>query len=573
MLMATIQVVTGLNAGERYDLVGRETLLGRHPECQIVLRDSTVSRRHARITQDREGFWVDDLGSQHGTRVNGELIRGPHLLVDRDEIQISQVTLVFRSSDVSEVADPSRKTTTDRPSTIVTSIQLLTEEGSAEDSKTAPKWKALLDITRSLGVSLDLKQVLPGVLDNVFKILPQATRGCVMIVDRNTSRLRPYAVKHAHGKSDAPPVLSRTISNTVMAEGKAVLISDTEASPDAASESMMDLKMRSILCAPLIGSSDKPFGLIHLDSQDPGRQFNADDLEILVNIANLVGQAVDHAHLHETALQFDRRERDLETARQVQQHFLPRERPDVAGYELCDYYKPAEAVGGDYFGYTPLPDGQLAIAVGDVAGHGVPAALLMARLCSEARYCLVTQLLPSDAVQALNHQLSKHGFSFFITFSLCVLDPVRHELTIVNAGHMPPLVRRARTGHVDSLGSDATGPPLGIDPTLAFRQTKAHLEPGDLVMMYTDGVSEAANLGGARYGIDRIRQILASATHPKDLMDRLLADVRAFSFTRSEDVTGAFMVEQLTSGQRTFSQAAPQEDDVCIVAFSRRADE
>ena len=571
--MAIIQIVSGVNSGEEHELAGRETLIGRHPECQIVLRDSTVSRRHARISQDQHGFWVHDLGSQHGTRVNGELIRGPHYLSDQDEILLSQVTLVFRLYSVSDEEDLSRQTTRDRPSTIVTSINVLSDETSSEDSKASPKWKALLDITRSLGVSLDLKEVLPGVLDNVFKILPQATRGCILITDRNSSRLRPFAVKHASGKTEELPVLSRTISNSVMTEGKAVLISDTEDSGEAASESMVDLKMRSIMCAPLIGSSEKPFGLLHLDTQNPGKPFTADDLDILVNISNLVGQAIGHAHLHETALQFDRRERDLETARQVQQHFLPRERPDVTGYELFDYYKPAEAVGGDYFGYTALPDGQLAIAVGDVAGHGVPAALLMARLCSEARYSLVTQLLPSDAVQSLNHELSKRGFSYFITFSLCVLDPVRHELTIVNAGHMAPLVRRARTGIVEALGLDATGPPLGIDPTLEFQQAKANLEPGDVVMMYTDGVSEAPNLSGGRYGIDRIKHVLASAKDARDLMERILSDVRAFSFTRAEDITGAFVVEQLIGGSRAFTQPAPQEDDVCIVAFARRQDE
>jgi sigma-B regulation protein RsbU (phosphoserine phosphatase) len=409
------------------------------------------------------------------------------------------------------------------------------------------------------------------VLDNIFKILPHATRGCVLIADRNSTRLRPYAIKHSGGKTEDIPVLSRTISNSVMTEGKAVLISDTFDSDESASESMFDLKMRSIICAPLIGSSDKPFGLIHLDTQNPVKQFKAEDLDILVNIANLVGQAIDHAHLHETALQFDRRERDLETARQVQQHFLPRERPEVAGYELFDYYKPAEAVGGDYFGYTPLPDGQLAIAVGDVAGHGVPAALLMARLCSEARYSLVTQLLPSDAVQSLNHQLSKHGFSYFITFSLCVLDPVRHEITIVNAGHMAPLIRRARTGIVEAVGADATGPPLGIDPGLEFQQAKAYLEPGDIVMMYTDGVSEAPNLSGGRYGIERIKHIMADAKGAKDLIELVLGDVQAFSYMRSEDITGAFVVDQLLSGSSVFTRPAPQEDDVCIVSFARRA--
>jgi phosphoserine phosphatase RsbU/P len=546
--MASLNIVSGANKGESYSLAVRESLIGRHPECQIILRDSTVSRRHARITRDSTGFWVDDMGSQHGTRVNGELIHGPRQLNDGDEIQLSQVKLVFwEHSSAGLRNDSNHRTTTDRPSTIVTAINVLAGPESEEDSQSAPKWRALLEITRSLGVSLDLKRILPGVLANVFKIMPQASRGCIMIADQANGRLKAYAVRHASGNAGGSPTISRTISNSVMTEGKAVLISDVAELEDSASESVVDLNMRSIICAPLIGSAQKPFGLIHLDSEDPARRFNSDDLDILVNIANLVGQAVDHAQLHETALQFDRRERDLETAKQVQQHFLPQERPLIPGYDLFDYYRPADAVGGDYFGYIMLPDGQLAIAVGDVAGHGVPAALLMARLCAEARYCLVTNLIPSEAVHALNQQLCKQPFTFFITYALCVLDPIRHELTIVNAGHMPPLVRRSQSGEVETLGAEITSQPLGIDGAVEYRQATVQLEPGDLILLYTDGVSEAPNRIGQRYGFEQINRILEGTQSPQTFVERLLADVQEFS------------------------QGVPQEDDVCVVAFARQA--
>lgn len=545
--MATLHIVTGANTGEKHPISTRESLIGRHPECQIILRDSTVSRRHARITRDSAGYWVDDVGSQHGTRVNGELIRGPRQLRDGDEIQLSQVKLMFVAEPSLVEDDEQLRQTLDRSSTIVTSINVLTDAGLKDDSQSAPKWRALLEITRSLGVSLDLKRILPGVLENIFKILPAATRGCIMVADHGSGRLRPYAVRHVGAGENVPPTISRTISNNVLTEGKAVLISDVRELAESASESVVDLQMESIICAPLIGSADKPFGLIHLDSQDANHQFTSDDLDVLVNIANLVGQAVDHSQLHQTALQFDRRERDLETAKQVQQHFLPQERPDVPGYDLFDYYKPADAVGGDYFGYTALPDGQLAIAVGDVAGHGVPAALLMARLCAEARYCLVTNLIPSDAVQALNQQLSKQPFSYFITYAMCVLDPVRHILTIVNAGHMPPLIRRAKTARVEPLGADITSPPLGIEVNVEYRQATVHLEPGDVVVLYTDGVSEAPSRDGQRYGFDRITHILKSSANSKYFVEQLLADVR------------------------TFTQGVAQEDDVCVVAFARQA--
>lgn len=532
-----LQIITGLNSGDSYPVEPRETLLGRHPDCQIVLRDSTVSRRHARITFDGTHYHVDDVGSQHGTRVNGELIRGPHRLRHGDEIQLSQVTIIFYEQGGSGE---------DHPSTIVTSVDMLGEAMGPRDTQTAPRWRALLEITRSLGVSLDLKTILPKVLDNVFSILPQATRGWIVLVDKPEGTLRTLATRHTGGGKYGAIPLSRTITEKVMKEGKAVL--STDAGRDerfGASESVLELKMRSLLCAPLVGASREALGMIQLDAQDPARQFTADDLDILVNIANLVGQAVEHSRLHETALQFDRRERDLATASQVQMHFLPQDRPSLTGYELFDYYSPADAVGGDYFGYTLLPDGRLAVAVGDVAGHGVPAALLMARLCAEARYCLVTNPVPRDAVRMLNRQLTRQNLNFFITFALCVVDARQHQVCIVNAGHMPPLLRHAADGQVVSLGGEIARPPLGIDVTIAYEQEVVALQPGDLLMLYTDGLSEARNARGELYGVERIQELISRGARAEDLVRRLLADVQKFM------------------------QNTSQEDDVCIVALAR----
>lgn len=541
--MASIEIVSGVDSGVTHDLKFRETMIGRHPECQIVLRDSTVSRRHARIRQDGDHYVVDDMDSQHGTRVNGELVRTAAPLRNGDELLLSQIRIVFHSS-TAEDGDSS-----DRPSTIITSLDVLQAAGVQRDSQNAPKWRALLEITRTLGVSLDLQEILPNVLENIFQILPEASRGCILLADQVTRRLRPFAIKPSIEKSGEPPPISRTISESVMSQAKAVLSTDAGADERfSASDSVMDLKMHSVLCAPLIGSSQEPFGMIHLDAQDPTAQFTAEDLDVLVNIANLVGQAVDHVRLHETQMEFARRERDMDTARQVQTHFLPQDRPSIEGYQVFDFYEPTEKVGGDYFGYIPLPDGRLAIAVGDVAGHGVPAALLMARLCSEARYSLVTDIIPSEAIDRLNRELCKTTFTYFITFALCVLDYQRHELTIVNAGHMPPLCRRAKTGAIESLCADASCPPLGIEAAITYREETVKLEPGDTVLLYTDGVSEAPNAKGERYGIERIAAVLAHGTNAVNSGERLLREMTAFSGKEE------------------------QEDDVCIVAFSRNAE-
>lgn len=538
--MALLEIVSGIDSGATHDLKSRETMIGRHPECQIVLRDSTISRRHARIRLDGERYFLDDMDSQHGTRVNGEPVRTAAPLRNGDEILLSQIRMIFRISvEDGDLED-------DRPTTIITSLDVLQAAGLKTDSQNAPKWRALLEITRALGVSLDLQEILPNVLENIFRILPQASRGCILLADQTNGRLQSFAAKPAFDQKDEPPPISRTISESVMSQAKAVLTTDAGADERfAASDSVQDLKMHSVMCAPLIGALQEPFGMIHLDAQDPVAQFDAEDLDVLVNIANLVGQAVDHARLHETQMEFAQRVQDMDTARQVQTHFLPQERPTIEGYQLFDFYEPTEHVGGDYFGYTWLPDGRLAIAVGDVAGHGVPAALLMARLCSEARYSLVTDIIPSEAIDRLNRELCKTSFMYFITFALCVLDIQRHELTIVNAGHMPPMCRRARNGEIESLCPDVACPPLGIDGSITYREDTVKLEPGDIVLLYTDGVSEAPSAQNDRYGIERIATVLAKGTNAVNAGERLLREMTAFSGKEE------------------------QEDDVCIVAFSR----
>ena len=183
-----------------------------------MLRDSTVSRRHARIVFEENYYYVDDVGSQHGTRVNGDMIRLPYRLKHGDEIQLSQVTLVFN--------DPAQKPSEENPSTIITSVDVLGGPESTEETHTAPRWRALLDITRSLGVSLDLKTILPKVLENVFRILPQATRGWILLAENPGGTLRTYASRQSGLVRGGPIPISRTITEKVMREGKAILSTD-----------------------------------------------------------------------------------------------------------------------------------------------------------------------------------------------------------------------------------------------------------------------------------------------------------------------------------------------------------
>ncbi|RMG36405.1 MAG: FHA domain-containing protein [Planctomycetota bacterium] len=543
--MALLRGLTGDQQGREYALERTRTVIGRHPQCHIVLSESTVSRQHAQIVRRGEAFFVEDLGSQNGTRVNGAMIEQAVRLSTGDEIDIEGIVFRFEGDEISV-------DTEERPSTILTTINAVQEPVNRADVNAAQKLRALLQILESLGDTLHIEKLLPRILDGIFRIFPQADRGCILLADEQTGRLRPMAVKNTRVPSAAqqPYVISRTVARKVMDEGQAILSVDAkEDSRFVASDSVAELEIRSMMCAPLTAPNGSTIGLIELDTHHVGKQFSENDLDVLANVARLAGQAIEHARLHRRLLRLDRREQELKTAREVQLHLLPRQRPQVSGYEFCDFYRAADEVGGDYFGYLRLADGRIAITTADVAGKGVSAALLVARLCADVRYSLVTESSPAKAVQRLNVELSQSVLAGrFVTFALCVLNPANHTLQLVNAGHPAPLLWTAGRNEVQAIGNDETsGPPLGVEPTWKYKQVELSIQPGQGVLLFTDGISEARNQQGELFGETRIRDAVSGARSAQQACERVLESVESFA-----------------------AGNAPR-DDVCLVAFARTA--
>jgi serine phosphatase RsbU (regulator of sigma subunit) len=281
---------------------------------------------------------------------------------------------------------------------------------------------------------------------------------------------------------------------------------------------------------------------------DQRRRFTRDDLEVLASVACQAAVAVENAQLHEVAVQEELLQRELVVAHKVQQGLLPAGPPVVAGYDFFDYYEPANQLGGDYFDYIPLQGGRIAVALADVSGKGISASLLMARLSAEVRYCLAMCSTPAEAMNRLNKVFCQNRWEDrFVTMALAVLDPLQHEVCLVNAGHLAPLVRRA-SGDVEPVGQTITAFPLGIEDEVEYKQCAVPLGSGDLLLMHTDGIPDAMNPAGEFYGAARLRaQIAAEATDASNLGRRILAEVRQFISTR------------------------PQTDDMCLTIFRRSA--
>src|SRR5262249_8575208 len=273
------------------------------------------------------------------------------------------------------------------------------------------------------------------------------------------------------------------------------------------------------------------------------------DLQLLRGVANYASIAMENARLHQEAVARERLKRDLELAHQVQLSFLPRSLPQVAGYDFYAHYEAAFEVGGDYYGFIPLPPtasqtrGRLAVTLGDVAGKGVPAALLMAKLSSDTRFSLLTEPDPAKAIAKLNDLL--HEFTCqadrFVTFVAALIDPEAHVATVVNAGHPSPLLYRKGGALEVAVTKEKTGVPLGIDNGVEFKACPIALGPGDSLLLYTDGIPEALDVRNKQFGLKGMQTALSGVgdATPKQLTGRLVKAAQAHAAGRSahDDIT------------------------------------
>ncbi len=582
--MPFLKVIKGTSAGQLLELSGERTILGRHPSCQIVLDNGSVSRQHAQVLDYDGRYFVEDLHSRNGTQVNGASIRGRTELHEGDEVQVCDYAFQFTRQATQPAPAPAPARSSGRKSSVplVAGLRETVDENDSDSSSVvgpksnAPlmsdgssviaaleagssarglrlnvrpevKLRAVLEISAALGRLLKLDDVLPVILKSLFKIFPQADWGFVLLQEGDSDKLRIGAQWSRRPDSDVEVPISMTVVRQAMSEAQAILSADVMGDRRfRTSESLADLQLRSLMCVPLTDTAGTVLGVIQLSTLDVSQPFNADDLDLLVSVTAQASLAVENATLHDTVLRQRDYERDMEFAAQVQHGFLPDQPPKLAGYEFADYYEAAFSVGGDYFDYVWLPDGRVALAIADVAGKGVSAALLMARLHASARYHLLSACSPSKAMNSLNVEVANSGVGFrFITLAFAVVDPKTNEVCIANAGHLPPVLRTA-DGRAELLGMNESGMPLGIAPDQQFEELSVKMQPGDSLLFYTDGITEAMNSKSELFGKHRLIQAVASCGAPaRDLVKSLVTSVERFC------------------------DSSPQRDDICITAVRR----
>jgi serine phosphatase RsbU (regulator of sigma subunit)/pSer/pThr/pTyr-binding forkhead associated (FHA) protein len=559
--MAFLELVRGSSPGARYELDGDEAVLGRSADCEIPIETPAVSRRHAAVIRSGDDYFIEDLKSRNGTILNERQITDRTKLNDGDRLVICDQEYRFSSGRASVMLDPMRFVTESSRAELVDDTKAGSSRASVMASfdvsgksaswglsaKPEVKLAALLEISNNLAQTLSIDEILPKILDSLFKIFVQADRGFVVMRPKADGPLVPVAAKTRRAGDEERMRISRTIVEEAMSSKKAFLSADAATDERfGMAQSIADFSIRSLVCAPMIGSDGEAIGVIQVDTLNQRARFTDEDMEVLAGVASQAAVAIDNAKMHEQVVAQRALQRDMELARQMQRTLLPSKPPQVPGYFFFDYYQAARQVGGDYFDYVSLPGGRYAVIVGDVAGKGVPAALLMARLSADVRFSLASEPDPAKAVQQINEGFAHHDWQDkFVTMIAAVLNPKTGELTLVNAGHMAPLLRRD-DGSVNEIGEEAAGLPLGVAAGMEYEAYSHKLEPGDVVTMFTDGFSEAMNADRELYGLDRLKtQITSPQVSVADFGRHILEDVRQF-------VNGV-----------------DQSDDMCLVCFGR----
>lgn len=538
---------------QQYELHSPATTLGRHPDCEIVVEVGAVSRRHAKIVAEGTEFFLEDLKSRNGTFLNDRQIGGRQRISHGDEIRVCEVSFTFLSKEAAAGDTPSSKTLRsdsvvidDKESEpgVISKLDIsLTSSGIQVTASPKAKLEALLKITHALGRAISMEEVAPQVLEGLFSIFMQADRAFIIMPD-DQGELMPRWSKFRR-EDEGETRISRTVLRMAMEKKEAILTAD--AANDKRfdmSESINNFAIRSFMCAPLINSEEEVIGVLHVDNMSQGKRFQSDDLELLAAVAVQAGLAIDNAQLYERTMKQREIEYDLEVAFEVQKSLLPTRSPEVQGFEFYDFYKPASGIGGDYYDYILLPNNRLVVVVADVVGHGIAAALLVSKLSAEMKFALGAETDLAKVAERVNTALLDLEVEKFVTCLLMMIDLSTFETTIVNAGHMAPLWKKA-DGSLQEPGDDLAGLPLGVVHGMTYRTCEIQLSPGDMLLAYTDGVNECMDKNGVQFGIDRLRNRMheSKKADMKSVGERIMSDVR------------------------THLGAGAQDDDMCLVGL------
>jgi len=415
------------------------------------------------------------------------------------------------------------------------------------------KLRMLLDITKTISRSLDLQEVLNLVMDTLDSLIPYDAAGIYLVKhlrpagwqagDDETTVFHTEAVR-GYDIADMQELhlkMGEGLIGHVAVSGRPFVSPDVRNEPRYVNARA---RTRSEMVAPII-SNEEVIGVFDLES-DELNAYQNDDLEVLMLLASQVAIIIEKVMLHEQLIEKQRLETQLEVARQVQLELLPARDPQLEGFDISAYNFPTEEVSGDYYDWVKIYDDQIGIVIADVSGKGVPAALLMAFLRASLRAASHIGYAPQVSMSKVNYLLWESiERNQFVTAFHGILDATNRTLSYSNAGHSPALLMKADgTSHFEERG----GVPLGMFRDSRYYEYFETIEPGEVLVLYTDGVTEAMNAAGEEYGRERlIAAVRACRDQPaRDMIDFMHRDLIAWTEGHgiTDDVT-FFIVKAL----------------------------
>jgi len=530
----SLRFIAGPSNGQVVKLEPGEYLLGRQPHCDILIGDPGVSRHHSRIWSDQDAWFIEDLGSQNGTFVNGQRITQQRLM-DDDVVWVGANRIRVRHDPT---GGNERVTLTQAvPPLYLSSDQsgVLVHEASQDGSLQARKLSGLQAILEMVGSTLDPNQLLDQIVAKLLDVFAAADSVGVLVHDEATGKLQVRYRKDRVSVNDAGFTVPATIIEHAFRDRRGILLGDPDAGAGPGPSG-------SAMGAPLQGR-DVSYGVLYVNCGTGS--FTRDDVNLLTSIGAQAGMAIHAARMHQELSRRERVERDVRLARRIQRSLLPGAPPEVIGLDIAAHYEAAYHIGGDFYDFIWHDEDHLAFVVGDVSGKSISAALYMARLTGELRSRTGIAQTPRRLLRQVNEAVSSLGDDgMFATLIYAVYDFERRLLVFSNAGHLSPLLRRG--GRVSVIEAEtARVPPLGVLDDLDVGEASIQLQPGDLIILATDGIYEARNAAGEEYGEQHLARCLSRATG------------------KAADVIGSILLDVAVHT----GPAAPLRDDVTIVAL------
>jgi sigma-B regulation protein RsbU (phosphoserine phosphatase) len=514
---------------------GESLVIGRSSRTDLVISDRSLSREHARIFKAADGWFLEDLGSRNGTFINGERVRHIHAVSPGDVIALGGSTVRIKEvdgiSDSDTYPSKSENALYKNAAAVLEDSRITQAEIDSRDGVSLKRYAEQLhmlnDVHQALCRSIDLGDLMELILDRVFDHL-NPEQGAIFLRSPEGRYHRAASRSKAPGGEEF--VYSESLLREVAEKGMAALVQDAR-SDDRFSQalSLLDAGIQSLVAAPLLDASGS-LGMIVLTSNASLRQFTEDDMELLVSLASAAALRIRNMALAREAREKVLLEEELALARKIQVALLPVELPDLPGYEIDAHSRPSRRISGDYYEIVKrAEDSQCIFMITDVSGKGIGASLLAASLEALCAAPIEAGREPSQIFDRVSDLLYRRSQpEKYATSFLASLDPSTGIVTYANAGHLPGLVLK-RSGEARWLA--ATGRPLGLLPESRFEQMTIALEPGDLLALYTDGITEALSPDSEEYGAERFLGIMLnhSAESLQDLSRRLDRDLESFA--------------------------------------------